>query len=85
MLFEGLPLSPEHPARERALTSGIIVFLGAGVYGALTVLAHQARWTTAAPDQWVAYAGLNAIGLGVILHVAIGRRWPFATKSEALR
>jgi hypothetical protein len=85
MLFEGLPRSPEQPARERALTSGIVVPLGAGLYGALTVLAHQAHWTTATPEQWVAYAGLNAIGLGVILHVAIGRRWPFAPKSETLR
>jgi hypothetical protein len=85
MLFEGLPRSPDHPTRERALTSGIVLLLGAGLYGALTVLAHQAHWTTATPEQWVAYAGLNAIGLGVILHVAIGRRWPFATKSETLR
>jgi hypothetical protein len=52
MLFEGLPRSPEHPARERALTSGIVVLLGAGLYGALTALAHQAHWTTAAPEQW---------------------------------
>jgi hypothetical protein len=85
MLFEGLPRSPDHPARERALTSGIVVLLGAGLYGALNAIAHQAHWTTAAPEQWVAYAGLNAIGLGVILHVAIGRRWPFATGSETLR
>jgi hypothetical protein len=84
MLFEGLPRSPDHPARDRALTSGLVVLLGAGLYGALTALAHQAQWTTATPEEWVAYAGLNAIGLGVILHVAIGRRWPFATSSEAL-
>ena len=29
------------------------------------------------PEDWVAHAGLNAIGAGVILHVAIGKRWPF--------
>jgi hypothetical protein len=85
MLFEGPPRSPEHPARERALTSGVVVLLGAGLYGALTALAHQAHWTIATPEEWVAYAGLNAIGLGLILHVAIGRRWPFATRSETLR
>jgi hypothetical protein len=62
MLFEGLPRSPEHPARERALISGIVALLGTGLYGALTVLAHQAHWTTATPEQWVAYADLNAIG-----------------------
>jgi hypothetical protein len=82
MLFEGLPRSPDHPARERTVTLAIVVLVGAGLYMALTALAHQADWTTATPEQWVVYAGLNAIGLGVILHVAIGRRWPFATSAE---
>jgi hypothetical protein len=85
MLFEGLPRSPDHPARERTVTVGIVVLVGAGLYAALTALAHQAHWTTATPEEWVAYAGLNAIGLGVILHVAIGRRWPFGTWSEMRR
>jgi hypothetical protein len=30
------------------------------------------------PEEWIAYAGLNAIGAAVLLHVAIGPRWPFA-------
>jgi hypothetical protein len=85
MLFEGLPRSPDHPARQRAVTVGIVLLVGAGLYAALTALAHQAHWTTATPEEWVAYAGLNAIGLGVILHVAIGGRWPFAASSEAPR
>jgi hypothetical protein len=82
MLFEGVPRSPDHPARERTVTVGIVLLVGAGLYAALTAVAHQADWTTATPEEWVAYAGLNAIGLGVILHVAIGRRWPFATSPE---
>jgi hypothetical protein len=85
MLFEGLPRLPDHPGRERLIAGGIVVLLGAGLYGALTALAHQAHWSSATPDEWVAYAGLNAIGLGVILHVAIGRRWPFAAAPTALR
>jgi hypothetical protein len=82
MLFEGMPRSPDHPARERAVTVGVVALVGAGLYAALTAIAHQAHWTTATSEEWVAYAGLNAIGLGVILHVAIGRRWPFATSPE---
>jgi len=78
MLFEGLTRSGDHPGRERVLMLGTVA-LGAGaLYAALTAIAHQARWTTATPEEWVTYAGLNAIGLGVILHVGIGRRWPFA-------
>jgi len=31
-----------------------------------------------ASDAWVTHAALNALGVSIILHVAIGRRWPFA-------
>jgi hypothetical protein len=43
----------------------------------LTAYADGLDWTRAEPEDWVAYAGLDAIGAGVILHVAIGKRWPF--------
>jgi len=33
----------------------------------------------------VTHASLDAIGVGVILHVAIGRRWPFARPASAVR
>jgi hypothetical protein len=78
MLFDGLPRSADHPARERLITLALVTVVSVALYAALTALAHQARWTTATPKEWVTYAGLNAIGLGVILHVGIGRRWPFA-------
>ncbi|HEY2435775.1 MAG TPA: hypothetical protein VGH93_01245, partial [Solirubrobacteraceae bacterium] len=78
MLFDGRPRLPEHPARERLITLAVVAVLSAALYAGLTALAHRARWITATPTEWVTYAGLNAIGLGVILHVAIGRRWPFA-------
>jgi signal transduction histidine kinase len=55
---------------------------GIMVATALTAIADSARLTIAKPDEWVAFACLNAIGLGVILHVAVGRRWPFATASQ---
>jgi hypothetical protein len=42
---------------------------------ALVVLLRGVPGTT---DEWVIHASLNAIGVSVILHVAIGRRWPFA-------
>jgi hypothetical protein len=78
MLFEGLPRSGDNPARGRLIMLATVALVGAALYAALTAIADQARWTTAAPEEWVTYAGLNAIGLGVILHVGIGRRWPFA-------
>jgi hypothetical protein len=77
MLFDGVPRLANHPGRERLITVGVVMLLAAGLYAGLTAIAHQARWTTATPEEWVSYACLDAIGLGVILHVGIGRRWPF--------
>jgi hypothetical protein len=85
MLFEGLRRSDDNPARERVIILGTVALVATALYAALTAIAHQARWTTATPEEWVNYAGLNAIGLGVILHVGIGRRWPFALAPEAGR
>ena len=53
------------------------------LYLGLRADAHSVGWMRAAPEEWVAYAGLNAIGAGVILHVAIGHRWPFASPKES--
>jgi hypothetical protein len=85
MLFDGLPRWADHPTRERLMTLAVITLVSAALYAALTALANLARWTTATPKEWVTYAGLNAIGLGVILHVGIGRRWPFVTAGEVRR
>jgi hypothetical protein len=57
--------------------------LTALLYVGLTAFADAIGWTRAEPEEWVAYAGLNAIGAGVILHVAIGHRWPFALAEES--
>lgn len=75
MLFEGW------------LASIVAALVGVAVatavlYAALTAFADTIGWTRAEPEEWVAYAGLNAIGAGVILHVAIGHRWPFALPEE---
>jgi hypothetical protein len=34
-------------------------------------------------EDWIAYAGLNAVGVAVILHVTIARRWPFGAAGTA--
>jgi hypothetical protein len=54
-----------------------VASLAALLYVALNAYANALGWVRAEPREWVAYAGLNAIGAGVILHVAVGRRWPF--------
>jgi hypothetical protein len=38
------------------------------------------HWTKATPDNWITTAALSFIGTGIITHVAIGLRWPFALR-----
>jgi hypothetical protein len=83
MLFDGAPRLANHPGWERLITLGVVTLLAAALYAGLTAIAHQASWTTATPEEWVSYACLDAIGLGVILHVGIGRRWPFTSDAQA--
>jgi hypothetical protein len=75
MLFEGRIGS-------RAGSLATVAGLAAGLYGGLTAYADRLTWTVTRPAEWVAHATLNAIGVAVILHVAIGRRWPFAPPHE---
>ena len=48
---------------------------------ALAAYAGSVRWTRATPDEWLTTAALSFIGAGIILHVGIGLRWPFAHKT----
>jgi hypothetical protein len=66
------------PSRARLADLTAVAIGTALIYLELTAYAHATDWTRAVPEEWVSYAGRNAIGVGVILHVAIGRRWPFA-------
>ena len=43
----------------------------------LDAVAAGLPFTRVDADAWVAHASLNAIGFSTILHVAVGRRWPF--------
>jgi hypothetical protein len=54
---------------DRRATTIVTVVLAA----ALTVTLRAA-----ATDAWVIHASLNALALSTLLHVAVGRRWPFA-------
>jgi hypothetical protein len=77
--FEGWTDAVLDPARSRAAQLAAAALLSALVYLGLQGIAGAGSWTRAEPDEWTAYAGLNAIGVGVLLHVAIGQRWPFAS------
>jgi hypothetical protein len=79
MLFEGWPAALlRHPAAARALTLALTAVVACVLYFALAAYADGVRWIRATPDDWITTAALGFLGAGIILHVAIGLRWPFA-------
>jgi hypothetical protein len=79
MLFEGWPAARLRPALGRVPTLALTGVVAVGLYYALAAYADGVRWIRATPDDWITTAALSFIGAGIILHVAIGLRWPFAT------
>jgi hypothetical protein len=83
MLFEGWPSNRLSAGRGRALTLGLTALVALALNRALAAYANGVHWTKAAPDDWVTVAALAFIGAGIILHVGIGLRWPFAANAKA--
>lgn len=76
MVFEGFLVDRVSPPVERAMTLLITIVSGIILYVVLRAIAGSLHWTTAGPEDWVAHVTLNGLAVSVILHVAIGRRWP---------
>jgi hypothetical protein len=76
MLFEGWPRRAGHLG-----TLALVALVATALFALLTAFAGTLSRHRATAAGWVSYAGLNAIGLPVILHVGIGRRWPFRSVS----
>jgi hypothetical protein len=82
MLFEGWPVARLSPGPARALTVVLTAAVAVVLNRGLAAYADRAPWVKATPDDWVTTAALSFIGAGIILHVGIGLRWPFATKTN---
>jgi len=77
-LFEGWPAARLPPVPGRGLTLALTALVALALDRALAAYAGSVRWTRATPNQWLTTAALSFIGAGIILHVGIGLRWPFA-------
>jgi hypothetical protein len=82
MLFEGWPAARLRPAPGRVLTLALTATVALALNRALAAYADGVHWTRANPDDWITTAALSFIGAGIILHVGIGLRWPFALKTK---
>jgi hypothetical protein len=75
MLFEGW-------LRSRLAVAAAVLTMSAALFVLLSAFAAALDWSRGTAEEWVAHVGLNAIGVSVVLHVAIGRRWPFPPTEE---
>jgi hypothetical protein len=84
MLFEDLLHGRLNgAAAERAVLLALTVAFTAVLAFALFAAADAVDLTRADTDEWVEHAALNALALSIILHVGVGRRWPFAPPATA--
>jgi hypothetical protein len=81
MLFEGWPAARLPPAPGRVLTLLLTAAVAIALDRVLAAYADGATWIRATPDDWVTTAALSFLGVGIIAHVAVGLRWPFALKT----
>jgi hypothetical protein len=69
MLFEAAAPPP------LALAAALLV--ASALFAALSACASAFAFGRATAQDWVAHASLNALAVSTLLHVGVGRRWPF--------
>ena len=83
MLFEGMFRSHLRSAPERLATFVSALIVATALYTLLTAYADSLDWTKPTSQEWVGHTALNAISVSIILHVAVGRRWPFGDNTSS--
>lgn len=76
MLFEAWPAIRCTPLPGRSMALVTVVLLTVLLAWVLPPLARAVGVPADQVDGWVTHLTLNALSLGVILHVAVWRRWP---------
>lgn len=87
MLFDGWPVTRltgavRSSAGRRAVTLALTAVVAIVLNRALAAYADGVSWAKATPDDWITTAALSFIGAGIILHVGVGLRWPFAVQAK---
>jgi hypothetical protein len=76
----GIITFPLTVAPGRLLTLALTTLVAIALNRALATYANGVTWIGATQDDWTTTAALSFLGVGIISHVAIGLRWPFALK-----
>ncbi|MGW4487598.1 hypothetical protein ACWEOE_27585 [Amycolatopsis sp. NPDC004368] len=80
VLFEDALPARWSAALDRVVSVLLALALAAVLHVVLLTLADSLSWGRGTPIGWVGHVTLNALSVAVLLHVAIGRRWPFAAE-----
>src|SRR4051794_8285899 len=83
MLLEGAVEPRLRDGAKRTALLAATLALCAALGAVLGVVAGALSFARATPEDWVEHVALNALAISPILHVAVGRRWPFAPPAEA--
>jgi hypothetical protein len=78
LLFEGWPAILLRSGWGRVMNIVLTALVALVLNRALAAYADRVHWIRATPDDWITSAALSFIGAGIILHVGVGLRWPFA-------
>ena len=79
LIFEGWPGALlRRPGAGRVVTLVFTAAVAVGLNRALAGYADSVHWVRATANDWVTVAGLAFSAVGIILHVAIGQRWPLS-------
>jgi hypothetical protein len=79
LVFEGWPGALlRRPGAGRMVTLVFTAAVAVGLNRALAGYADSVHWVRATANDWVTVAGLAFGAVGIILHVAIGQRWPLS-------
>jgi hypothetical protein len=79
LVFEGWPGALLHRlGAGRAVTLVCTAVVAVVLNRALAGYADSVHWVRATANDWVTVAGLAFSAVGIILHVAIGQRWPLS-------
>ncbi len=81
MLFDGWPATRLAKGADGVSLAATAV-LSVVLYVGLDVLARTAHLHRIDELSWITLAGLNFVGMVVILHVAVWRRWPVPVRAE---
>jgi hypothetical protein len=66
------------PGAGRVVSLVFTAAVAVGLNRALAGYADSVHWVRATANDWVTVAGLAFSAVGIILHVAIGQRWPLS-------